>query len=338
MTTRLHHALSSLLFIAPLACAANPPVTSTDVTSHTVPAAAAPAPGTAILASFDPAAGELPEGIAMKDGFAYVGFAPLGEIAKVDLHNGTSARCAKLPKPVPGKGFMTGLTFGADGALYAALVSFDPSVQPGVYRIPASGGVATLFAKDAKMAFPNGLAFDAAGALFVTDSAAGTIFKVAPSGTVTPWASSALLVGDQTQCGGSGLPFPIGANGLAARNGAFYATNTDKGSIVRIDVAPDGTAGKPELAAGPDCAALAGADGITVDPRGDFVVAINRQNKVVRIAKSGAIDVIASGDAIEFPATVTWDAKRMIATNFALANASSGKPAKPGLVAITRHE
>jgi hypothetical protein len=124
---------------------------------------------------------------------------------------------------------MTGLAFGPDGLLYAALVSFDPSVQPGIYRVGASGGDATLFAKDAKMVFPNGIVFDAAGNLFVTDSAAGTIFEIARTGAVSPWASSALLAGDPAQCGGSGNPFPIGANGLAERGGAFFATNTDRG-------------------------------------------------------------------------------------------------------------
>jgi sugar lactone lactonase YvrE len=297
------------------------------------PPAVAPA-GPRMVTAFDPAAGELPEGVATRDGFAYVGFAPLGEIAKVDLATGGRARFAKLPKPVPNKGFMTGLTFGPDGQLYAALVSFDPSVQPGVYRVGTAGGDATLFAKDPKMVFPNGLIFDAAGNLFVTDSAAGTIFEVAPSGAVTPWASSALLAGDPAQCGGSGNPFPIGANGLAERGGAFFATNTDKGSIVRVAINPDGSAGAPAVAVGPDCAALAGADGLTVDSRGDLVVAVNRQNKVVRVAKAGGIDVVATGGPVDFPASLAWNGTTMISTNFALANASSGKPSKPGLLAI----
>jgi sugar lactone lactonase YvrE len=333
MNKRLQ-ALVSALVIGLAACAgpvpaggkaAAPPPPSTT--------SAAPAAPT-IVTAFDPAAGELPEGVATKDGFAYVGFAPLGEITKIDLGTGSRTRFAKLPKPVPNKGFMTGLTFGPDGLLYAALVSFDPSVQPGIYRVGAAGGDASLFAKDPKMAFPNGLVFDAAGALFVTDSAAGTIFKVARSGAVTPWASSVLLAGDPAQCGGSGNPFPIGANGLAERGGAFFATNTDKGSIVRVAINPDGSAGAPTAAIGPDCAALGGADGLTVDSRGDFVVAVNRQDKVVRVSRTGAIDLVATGSPLDFPASLAWSGTRMISTNFALATASSGKPARPGLLAI----
>jgi hypothetical protein len=272
-----------------------------------------------MVTAFDPGAGELPEGVATRDGFAYVGFAPLGEIVKVDLGTGARTRFAKLPKPVPNKGFMTGLTFGPDGLLYAALVSFDPSVQPGVYRVSTAGGDASLFAKDPKMVFPNGLVFDSSGALFVTDSAAGAIFKVARSGAVTAWTSSALLAGDAAQCGGSGNPFPIGANGLAVRDGAFFATNTDKGSIVRVAINPDGSAGAPAIAVGPDCGAL------------------NRLDKVVRVAKTGGIDVVATGGSVDFPASLAWSGTTMISTNFALAKASTGKPAKPGLLAIPEH-
>lgn len=288
---------------------------------------------TKVVASFDPAAGELPEGVTVKGGSAYVGFAPLGEIARVDLATGQKARFATLPKPVPNKGFMTGLDFGPDGSLYAALVSFDPSVQPGIYRVPAEGGDATLFAKHPQMVFPNGLTFDASGALFVTDSAAGAIYKIDAEGAVEAWAQSDLLLGDQDACGGSGNGFSIGANGIAKRDGTFYITNTDLGSVVRITAGADGRSGKPELAAGPDCA-LAGADGLTTTDQGELIVAVNRQNKIVRVAKGGAIELVASGAELDFPASVTWDGPTMVATTFALANASGGKPARPGLVAI----
>jgi sugar lactone lactonase YvrE len=287
-----------------------------------------------LLAAFDPAAGELPEGLATKSDVAFVGFAPLGEITRVDLRTGESTRFAKLPKPVPGKGFMTGLAFGPDGVLYAALVSFDPSVQPGIYRVPTAGGQATLFAKAPGMLFPNGLVFDAKGVLFVTDSAAGAVYKVSPSGDATVWASSPLLAGDAKECGGSGNPFPIGANGIVARDGAFYVTNTDKGLVLRVASMPDGLARTPEVVAGPDCGALAGSDGLVVDRGGDLVIAVNRQNKLVRLASGGRVEVISQNGALDFPASLTRDTSALFVTNFALANASSGKPAHPGLLRI----
>ena len=326
---RWTRALLALSAAAPLSCAADPPPPRTAAQG-----ASDARPTTSVVAAFNPAAGELPEGVATKDGWAYVGFAPLGEVARVDLRTGKVSRFAKIPKPVAGKGFMTGLTFGSDGSLYAALVSFDPGVQPGIYRVPAAGGQGTLFAKNAGMVFPNGLAFDARGALFVTDSAAGAIYKVAPSGAAAVWVSSPLLKGDASACGGSGNPFPIGANGIVEQGGAFFATNTDKGSIVSVPIEPDGRAGTPVIATGPDCAALAGADGLTVDPRGGLLVAVNRQNKVVRVSPTGAIETVAADGAVDFPASVTWDGPVVIATSFALASASSGKAARPGLLRI----
>jgi streptogramin lyase len=291
---------------------------------------------TKVLAKFDPAAGELPEGVAVKDGFAYVGFAPLGEIARVDLRDGQSTRFATLPKPVPNKGFMTGLTFGADGSLYAALVSFDPSVQPGIYRVSPAGGDATLFAQDPGMVFPNGLLFGADGSLFVTDSAAGSIFKLDADGKVATWAQSDRLVGDQNDCGGSGNGFSIGANDLVVHEGAFYVTNTDKGTVLRIAGDGRGAPGQVETFAGPDCAALAGADGLLADEQGGLIVAVNRQNKVVRVKADGSTEVAVTGATLDFPASLDWNGSTMIMTTFALANASSGKPAQPGLLSLTR--
>jgi len=287
-----------------------------------------------MVAKFDPAAGQLPEGVTVKDGFAYAGYAPLGEIAKVDLRSGKSAPFASVPKPPAGKGFLSGLTFGSDGMLYAALVSFDPTVQPGIYRIPAAGGQGTLFAKDSNMVFPNGLLFNAAGTLFVTDSAAGAIYKIDPSGAVSTWVKSPLLLGDQNACGGSGNGFDIGANGLVAKDGAYYATNTDKGSVVRFAIRADGTAGPAEATAGPDCAALSGADGLVTDGDGNLIIAVNRQNKIVRLTNNGTVDLVAGGTAVDFPASLGWNGTTLVTTNFAFANAMGGKPAHPGLLGI----
>jgi hypothetical protein len=323
--------VSSAVLASVLACGGPPAAQAPPATSSAASVSKTPAEPR-LLAAFDPAAGELPEGLVTSNDVAFVGFAPLAEIARVSLHTGERARFAKLPKPVQGKGFMTGLALGADGVLYAALVSFDPSVQPGIYRVPAAGGQATLFAKAPGMLFPNGLVFDAKGSLFVTDSAAGAVYKVSPSGDATVWASSPLLAGDAKECGGSGNPFPIGANGIVARDGAFYVTNTDKGLVVRVASAPDGSARAPQVVAGPDCGALAGADGLVVDGGGDLVVAVNRQNKLVRLASGGRMDVISQNGALDFPASLTRDASAVFVTSFALANASSGKPAHPALL------
>lgn len=283
---------------------------------------------------FAAAAGQLPEGIAVKGDHAYVGFAPLGQISKIDLRSGKQESFATIPSPTPNAGFMTGLAFGSDGDLYAALVSFDPAVQPGIYRIGPSGGEGELFAKHEQLVFPNGLVFDDDGNLFVTESAGGILFKITPDGDVTPWAQSPLLAGDPNACGGSGNPFPIGANGLVRVGDQFFITNTDKGSITRIAQSGDGSAKNVELAVEPDCEGLAGADGLAVAGNGDLVVAVNRHNEVLRVGPDSDMDVLVSGAPAEFPTSLAWDDRRLIVTNFAFANASTGQPAHPGLLVI----
>src|SRR5689334_16807700 len=71
---------SLALFIALMgaACSGNPQ-------SHAAEPAAAP---TALVAKFDPAAGELPEGLAVTPDAAYVGFAPTGRVMRVDVETG----------------------------------------------------------------------------------------------------------------------------------------------------------------------------------------------------------------------------------------------------------
>jgi hypothetical protein len=110
----------------------------------------------------------------------------------------------------------------------------------------------------------------------------------------------------------------------------------DKATLVKIPRAAGGRAGIPAVIAGPDCDALGGADGLTRAPDGAFVIAVNRQNKLVRVTAAGAIEVMASGFPFDFPATVAYRGTTLYATNFALRNASAGKPATPGIIKVAQ--
>nr|AYM52223.1 hypothetical protein [Nannocystis pusilla] len=89
--------------------------------------------------------------------------------------------------PPDNTAIMTGLVAGPDGEVYVAVDVFAPQeLVSGVYRIPAGGGQAELFASDPALLFPNGFAFEPDGDLLVTDSFSGTIFHVAlADGAVT---------------------------------------------------------------------------------------------------------------------------------------------------------
>jgi len=289
------------------------------------------------LSSFQASAGELPEGLAVGSSAAFVGFAPTSVVVRIDLTTGVPAPFARLPAPVPGKGFMTGLAESATGELYAGLASFVPEVQAGIYRIAKAGGVATLFAKDDSLPFPNALAFDPDGALWVTDSGTGSLFHIDQTGHAERWATGELLTGKKHACGpGLGPEFEIGANGLVVDRDAIYVVNTDKAILVKVPREASGKAGEPHILAGPDCEKLGGADGLTRAPDGSFVVAINRQDKLTRISSHGALETLASGPPLDFPASVAYGGGRLYVTNFALYTASAGKPASPGILEYSR--
>ena len=294
----------------------------------------------AVVAAFDPALGELPEGLAVLDGKAYVGFAPKSEIVSVALAGAPAVSSfGSAPVPPPNAGFLTGLAFDGGGALYAALVSFDPGTQAGIYKIAPGGGAAVAFATDPGMVFPNGLAFDAGGDLLVTDSAAGAVLRISPAGDVSPWASDPVLTGQKDFCGPGLGSFDIGANGIAVgAAGARYGATNPHASSVGVPVLAGGAAGAPEIVAGPDCDALGGADGLVVDADGSLLVALNRLNRIVRVGAGGSVTVVAEGGVLDFPASLAiadvGGERSLLVTSFALATASAGRAAHPALVAM----
>jgi hypothetical protein len=245
---------SLALVMLAAACSGNP---SAPATSQ----AAGPTT-TELVAKFDASAGELPEGLVFTREAAYVGFAPTSQVMRVDVGTGRATQYAQLPAPVAGKGFMTGLAESPTGDLYAGLASFVPEVQAGIYRVSKQSGEVSLFARDAALPFPNGLAFDASGALFATDSGSGSIFRFDAHGNAERWSSDQTLLGDAKACDGAGPGFAIGANGIVVEPDAVYVVNLDQATLLRFPRAEDGSAGSVTIVAGPDCETLGGADGL----------------------------------------------------------------------------
>jgi hypothetical protein len=271
----------------------------------------------------DAAQGSMSEGLAVRGSTAYLGYAGSGQVVAVDLDSGAVTPYSSLPQPVAGKGFVTGLAVRGD-ELYGALVSFVPEVPAGIYRTSAAGAAATLFASHPEMAFPNGLAFADDGQLYVTDSAAGAVFRIAPDGAVSKWLADPLLAGGKDFCGeghGVGVPFDIGANGIAIDGDTIYVTNTDRASIVRIPIAADGSAGTPSALVASSCDALSGADGLAIAPDGELIVAVNHLNKLVRVDGEGRVSTLAAGDPLDFPTSVEFAGGALYISNFAFLDA-----------------
>lgn len=286
------------------------------------------------IAETDPAKGELPEGLFVAKGEAYMGFAALGTIVKVALPAGTVSDFGALP-PIPANGgFLLGIVVDGAGNAYVGFGGGPGTpVKNGVYKIPAAGGSVTEpFAADPAMSFPNGLLLDG-NDLFVADSG-GSIFKITPDGTVAPWLTHPTLSAAGSTCASTGS-FPIGANGIVKIGSAFYVSNSSFAQIVKIPVQPDGTAGAPSVLVA-DCSRLGGLDGIAVDPDGTSLLsALNSQSKLVRVGSSGAITELHAGAPLDNPASVAVEAGS--STVYITNSSFASQAPKPGLLAFELH-
>jgi sugar lactone lactonase YvrE len=279
-----------------------------------------------ILRVYDASAGEWPEGVAAdKMGNLYVGFMPLGQIRKITA-DGTDPVVVQFPDPGT-----LGLAVDAVGNLYASHASGDPATG-GVYRLNRDG-VLERFDGTAQMAFPNSLAFDKRGNLYVTDSATGTIWRITSSGAAAPWLQHELLEGLGEV---PGYP-PIGANGIAYWQGVLYVANTEKGLILRIPIGVDGSPDEPEILA--DSPDVYGPDGLALDVFGNIYAALVFQDKLVRIdPDDGSVTELATiDDGLDEPASLAFstqkgDRQAVFVTNFSVIPEDGG--AGPALLKV----
>lgn len=200
-------------------------------------------------------------------------------------------------------------------AAYPVLTDGGNVPPPGVYRFPPDGGTGTLFSSSPQMNFANG--FDFIGSqLFVADSY-GYVLSISPDGGAAVWSSDPLLAPDAAACDG-GVVLTVGANGIVSDSNNVYVTNTNFGRLIQIPIESDGSAGTATTIV--NSCALVGADGIVLDPTNDtFLVALNAQNAIARVALDGGIDIVSSGSPLHTPASVLIDldggARRLLITN-----------------------
>lgn len=279
------------------------------------------------VAIFDPLIGQLPEGIAVdKLGNIYFGFDPLGEVWKISPGDTPS-----LYKAFGDPGVL-GMAVDASGNVYVARETFNPATH-GVWRIDKDANAERLEGSE-HIIYPNSLAFDKRGNLYVTDTILGAVWRIPRDGVAKLWLQHELLEG--LNLPDIPIPFPLGANGIAYRNGNLYVANTEKAHIVRIPVSGDGSAGEPQIvAAGP---ALFPLDGIALDVHGNIYALVIAQSKLVRVdLEDGTTTTLATAeDGLDFPASLSFgtgmgNRQSVFVTNFAI-----GPPggAGPGILKI----
>ena len=276
----------------------------------------------ATLVRFDFAAHETPENLAIgSDGSIYASLAYASQVRRI-APDGTQARVA-LPT---GGGIVVGVAVDRRAqALDVAVRSARPEAA-GIWQIALAGfGGARVPRRLAALpvaSFPNGISFDARGALYVADSSLGRIWRVLPGARrATVWSADPLLRANGTAF--RGFPFP-GANGVHPWHGALYVSNTARGTIVRIPLRPDGSAGRAAVR----FAGVQAVDDFTFDARGTVYVAANAANELLRLAPDGGRAVVATRarDGLDNPSAVAFGvgAHR---TDLYIANAAYFSPA-----------
>jgi sugar lactone lactonase YvrE len=223
----------------------------------------------------------------------------------------------------------------ASGTLYVAATGFDlatgqtdPTTR-GVYRVEGDGSAQRIPGTDA-IAFPNDVAFDNRGNLYVSDPAGGEVWRIDPNGAVARWLDDPLLHGT-----GELLGFPYGANGIAFSHGRLIVSNTELGLLVAIPIEPDGDAGEPTVIASSPL--LLGVDGIALDAHGNVYCAVNGQNMLAVVRVDGSIGVLATAaDGLDSPSSVAFgtgerDHQSLFVVNFAV---GSPEPA-PGVLRLS---
>ena len=280
------------------------------VTALLLPTGPAHAAEIETLVTFDLGAGELPEGVAIDHrGNIFVSLtAPVSEIRKI-APNGEQTTLADLG--LGGFGPL-GLAVDARGNVYAAANSFDPATQ-GVYRITPDG-TATRLPGTGAIAFPNGIAFDHRGNLYVADST-GIVWRIPRGGEAEIWSDDPLLVGD----GSAGAGVPIGANGITYRTNEIVVGNTDLGTLLSIPILPGGGAGDATVIA--DDPAIFGIDGLTVDAHGTIYACVIAQSTIVRITGDGIETLADADDGINGASSIVFgqgsrDHKSLYGVNF----------------------
>lgn len=125
----------------------------------------------------------------------------------------------------------------------------------------------------------NGLTFDHAGNVYVSDSFQGIIWKTGPGGGAgAVWVSDPLLTT-------AGIP-PFGANGVEFNNAqtTMFVANTGNDTIVQIPVS-NGNPGKPSVFVN----SINGADGLAVDAHDNLWVAANQNDEIVVVDPTGKL-------------------------------------------------
>jgi sugar lactone lactonase YvrE len=260
----------------------------------------APSPNVpTVVASFDAAKLELPESVFVHAGTAYLSFIN-GSVVQV-APDGMITERGKVEIDPPGSAYAEGVAVDGTGNVYVAMTraSAASTFAAGVYKIPLGDTTGTRYASNTALQSPQDVALDAAGNLYVTDGATGTVFKLTgtTAGTAAAWKHDALLEPAEQPgpCGQRTAPFPIGADSIVVEADRALVANLERASLIAIAIAPDGSAGAATaLVVSP--ADLCGIDGLARHADGGSYLAVSESlRSLLRIGTDGSVKTLYEG-------------------------------------------
>jgi len=272
------------------------------------------------VAFFDGTKNEYPESLTIdKEGNCYLSLVFAGKIKKV-TPRGQESDFAQIPD-----NWLLGMTFDRQGNLCVLGAS-------GVWKVDRNG-TPSLFASIPGHSFLNDLVFDRHGNLFVTDSFGYVIWKVDPRGNAQVWSADPLLQGKATF-----FPNQLGPNGLGFDRDehTLYVLSTSAGRVAAIHVNHDGSAGKSRVLVEDD--SLVGADGMTLDEKGNIYVAVNIQNRISKVTPEGKLSQVAVDGLLVAPTSLAFGRRNEESTLFICNNGNvffSSDPVGEGLLKIS---
>jgi hypothetical protein len=260
-----------------------------------------------ILAHFDFATGQTAESLAVEPGGAVdISMASANNVVRVAPDGSqtvlaqfpTTGSCAILRGPST-----LGLVRSFDGSLYVVECSGD--ANQGVWRI-SPGRAPVQIAQLPPDGFANGLALDPiSGNLYVTDSKLGEIWQVPTDGAAaTVWASSPAFQP-------VGL---VGVIGVSVHAGSVWAANSGAGTILRIPIRLDGSAGTISTVVSSLTSATGKID--VFGPDNTIAVPLVVANEVEFIQPGGTAQVVLTGsDGLQNPTSAQVYAGRLYVTS-----------------------
>jgi hypothetical protein len=288
-------ALAAVLVSAPSASAATAGDRAQPVITHVKTAAA-----------FDFASGDAPENITVNpDGSLTVSMlgAPAYKPPKL-IRITSSGHRTTLAGGHQGDQ-ITGNTRGSDGTVYYNVVSDDAS-RNGTWKLPPHGRPQRLAALPAG-SLPNGLAIDPTDrTLYAADSLNGAVWAIPVSGgSARVWLTSPALAPDPE------ASLKLGVNGLRFHKGAVWASNFNRGTLLRIPVTAHGTPGPIHTVTDN----LPDADDFSFpDNRSDTVLAAQNDpaDRVSVVHPNGTTQTaLTAGDGLASPTTTAVRGNRL---------------------------